>query len=152
MSTEAILPRSIKLKHWLIEFWPEYLIIAFAVLIGPYTELGVWGSARITLLLLLQNAAFTFVSRARQSKNLQLHAMMAIFSNGFFIFILTTYAAHYDNIWLKLWYIVCTTVGSVHAHSLSISKIEEAKRFKKDGLVSRDDLEKRLAEFKASLS
>lgn len=45
------------------------------------------------------------------------------------------------------WYVICTVVGSVHAHYLSLEKIEKSKRFQKDSLVSRAELDQKLAEF-----
>ncbi len=129
-----------KFNRWLW-FWPEIIMVLAALPMGVISGLGQLEMAEITLLLLCQNASFTIVSRARQSANLKFHAIAAIGSNGFYIFVLTAVVAHYDNIWLKVWYIVCTVVGSVHAHHISLSRIEQSKHFKKDSLISRSDLD-----------
>jgi hypothetical protein len=126
----------------ILNTWPELILVAISFPVSLLSNLGPRHMLIVTALLIMQNASFTIVSRARQSSNLKLHAFAAIGSNGFFIFIIATVAAHYDDLPLKLWYIVCTVVGSVHAHHISLHKIEKAKMFKKDSLVTRSDLDK----------
>lgn len=131
-----------RLKTFGMHLFPYVLLIALAYPMGTLSDLGFRQMVIVTLLLIFQNASFTIVSRARQSANLKLHALAAMGSNGFFIFIITTYAAHYDNLPLKFWYIVCTVIGSVHAHYISLHKIEQSKAFKKDSLITRAELAK----------
>ena len=121
--------------------WPEAILIALAYPVSQLSGLGSEQMLVVTLLLIFQNASFTLVSRARQSANLKLHAIFAIGSNGFFIFVIATVAANYNDLWLKLWYIVCTVVGSVHAHYISLHKIETHGTFRKDSLVTRAELD-----------
>jgi hypothetical protein len=61
---------------------------------------------------------------------------MALGSNGFFIFIITAFAVEYNNVWLKIWYTLCTTVSAVHAHYISLHKIEAMPYFRNDSLVT----------------
>ncbi|MGE5298280.1 MAG: hypothetical protein ACM3KM_03895 [Acidobacteriaceae bacterium] len=130
------------LPHWLVKnAWPELILFPIAIPISLTSGLGSKQMLVITALLVFQNASFTIVSRARQSNNLKLHAIAAIGSNGFFVFVIATVAAHYNDVPLKLWYIVCTVVGSVHAHWISLHKIEQMKQFKKDSLPTRADLD-----------
>jgi len=132
--------------------WPELLVLALSWPVGLLSGLGPKQMVVLTLLLVGQNASFTIVSRARQSANLKLHAAAAIGSNGFFIFVIATVAQHYTDVWLKIWYIVCTVVGSVHAHHLSIHKIEQSKHFRKDSLVTREEFEREIAQLRAALN
>jgi hypothetical protein len=77
------------------------------------------------LLLLVQNAAFTWVSRARNSGSVQYAAVASIFSNGVWflgqMFIVNVFvrAKEADSLALLLptmmWYTVWTTVGSTLA-------------------------------------
>ncbi len=129
-----------QLRTAAFNFWPEYLVFLVGVFYTPLAHMSLGQFMTITAMLLAQNATFTLVSRARQSNNLILHGLFAIGSNGFFIFVITTFAANYSNLYLKFWYIVCTVVGSVHAHHLSMSKIEKSKMFAKDTMVSKNDL------------
>ena len=133
--------------QWLWQIWPETVMVLLAWPMGIVTGMGIGEMIKLTILLIGQNASFTFVSRARQSANLKLHALAAIGSNGFFIFVVTTVVAHYTNVGMKFWYVVCTVVGSVHAHYLALHKVEKSRYFQKDSLVSRAELDQKLAEF-----
>lgn len=138
--------------RWIFSLWPEYILVGISAVLGPYSGMGTKELITLTILLICQNAAFTIVSRARQSKSLTLHGLAAIGSNGLYIFVLTTVVANYNNNWLKIWYIICTVIGSVHAHYISIHKVEESKRFKKDSLVSHTDLKIALEQLEAKLA
>lgn len=90
------------------------------------------------LFLVLQNASFTFVSRARNSGSYMLHALAALCSNGVFIanqFIslgLLLNALHSGNHALQLFvgafYTVFTVLGSVAMHWVGVNYIEKGKR------------------------
>jgi uncharacterized membrane protein YfcA len=121
--------------------WPEVILVVLSYPVSLLSGLNSEQMLTVTLLLIFQNASFTLVSRARQSANLKLHAIFAIGSNGFFIFVIATVAANYNDLWLKLWYIVCTVIGSVHAHHISLHKIESHKSFRKDSLITRAELD-----------
>lgn len=88
------------------------------------------------LLLIVQNAAFTWVSRARNSGSYRYHAIAAVFSNGVwfasqFILIgvvvndLTTPIA---IVGAGLLYTAATVVGSVLMHWVLINYLERGKR------------------------
>ncbi len=71
------------------------------------------------LLLVLQNASFTFVSRARNSGSLLLHAVAAIGSNGIYIFVIQKVIEFQNNNagWrLTVTYIIGTVIGSLLMH------------------------------------
>ena len=96
-------------------------------------EWVVWG-----VLLLLQNASFTWVSRARNSSSISYHAIAAIFSNGVWIvnqFVLVNKfidVKRSGNVPLLIstcaFYTVLTVVGSVSMHSFLMAHIEKGKR------------------------
>ena len=88
-----------------------------------------WG-----LLLVGQNAAFTLVSRARNSHNLVYHAWASLLSNGvWFVSNFILFGAFIDimrnsNWWLAggvgLFYVACTMLGSLGMHYLALHHIE----------------------------
>jgi len=89
-------------------------------------------------LLIIQNASFTLVSRARNSGSYSYHAVAAVFSNGVWF---ASNLILVDNI-LKiikssstqmavltgLFYTVCTVVGSISMHVCAKTYLEKGKR------------------------
>lgn len=88
------------------------------------------------ILLIVQNAAFTLVSRARNSGSLLYHAVAAVFSNGVWFasqFILISVVVKDVKSWgqgiaLGLLYIMSTVIGSVSMHYVSMHYLEKGKR------------------------
>lgn len=88
------------------------------------------------ILLIVQNAAFTLVSRARNSGSYGYHAVAALFSNGIWFasqFILIGMVAKpgmsiQEATKLGAVYIAATVVGSVAMHWLSVKFLERGKR------------------------
>lgn len=90
----------------------------------------IWG-----IVLVLQNAAFTWVSRARNSGSLGYHAIAACFSNGIFILstIIVVDKAHQAHgaqqiAELAAFYTVFTVAGSVLMHWISMRYLETGRR------------------------
>lgn len=88
-----------------------------------------------SLLLVVQNAAFTWVSRARNSGSYGYHAVAAIASNGTYFavqFVLVSMVAQGvtfgRGLLLGLVYVASTTAGSVLMHWVSIRFLERGKR------------------------
>lgn len=86
-------------------------------------------------LLVLQNAAFTWVSRARNGGSLGYHAVAAIVSNGVFFasqFLLIGFVARDESpsraMALAAVYVSATTAGSVLMHWVSVRWLERGKR------------------------
>jgi hypothetical protein len=90
------------------------------------------------VLLVLQNASFTWVSRARNSGNDWYHAAAAVFSNGLWFL---AYFITFDRVWavlktgdvlLGVWigllYITCTVFGSVFAGRFLRKYVERGSR------------------------
>jgi hypothetical protein len=87
------------------------------------------------LLLVLQNAAFTWVSRARNSGSLWYHGIAAIFSNGIWFasqLILIVSVKDLRGIGpaasVAALYVVSTATGSVLMHWFSMKYLEKGKR------------------------
>jgi len=93
----------------------------------------VWG-----LLLVVQNAAFTLVSRARNSSSLTYHAWAAVFSNGVWfvsqvILVDNIFRVLKDGDWwaavqVGVFYTVCTMVGSLLMHWFAMRRLERRER------------------------
>lgn len=87
-------------------------------------------------LLILQNAAFTWVGRARASGSYGYHAIAAVFSNGIFFatnIILIGFVANPEATGKPLWilaliYIAGTVTGSVLMHWIAMRFMEKGKR------------------------
>lgn len=90
------------------------------------------------LFLVLQNAAFTFVSRARNSGSYALHAFAAVLSNGIWIctqfislgFIIDTLknGSVVEKLTIGAFYTTFTVAGSVLMHWVGVTYIEKGKR------------------------
>lgn len=90
------------------------------------------------LLLVLQNAAFTLVSRARNSGSYSFHAAAALASNGVWFasqFILIGTIANlakdgftWQAVAVGLFYATFTIIGSVGMHWFSVNYLEKGKR------------------------
>ena len=90
------------------------------------------------LLLIVQNAAFTLVSRARNSGSLKYHALAALGSNGIWFLsqiILVDKTLHILQskdlglaVLTALVYVGSTIAGSVGMHWIALNKIEKGKR------------------------
>lgn len=88
--------------------------------------------------LILQNASFTFVSRARNSGSYGLHIIAALCSNGVWIMgqfvslglIIDTiqHGSMFDKIRVVLFYTTFTVIGSVLMHWVGKNYIEKGKR------------------------
>lgn len=87
-------------------------------------------------LLVLQNAAFTWVSRARNSGSLAYHATASVFSNGiwfvsniFLIGMVAKPGMDFAQLWpLASIYIAGTVSGSILMHYVSMRWLESGKR------------------------
>lgn len=90
------------------------------------------------IILLAQNASFTWVSRARNSASLGYHALASVFSNGvwivgqFVIFDKFMEVKQSGDRWLMagvfLYYTLFTVSGSVGMHHMLMRYVEKGKR------------------------
>ena len=94
-------------------------------------NLAVWA-----VILVLQNAAFTWVSRARNSGSIGYHALAAVFSNGIWFmsqFVMIGIVINPNMTTEKavetgLVYVVSTVIGSISMHVVSMKYLEAGKR------------------------
>lgn len=88
--------------------------------------------------LMLQNAAFTLVSRARNSGSYGFHAVASVASNGVFIasqFIslailmdVIKNGSWAETFGVGIFYTACTVAGSVGMHWVSVTYLENGRR------------------------
>ena len=88
------------------------------------------------ILLIFQNAAFTWVSRARNSGSIPYHALAAVFSNGVWFvsqlimigILIRPGMAFKEAVTLGIIYVSATVFGSVLMHWVSMKYLEKGKR------------------------
>jgi hypothetical protein len=93
----------------------------------------IWG-----VMLLLQNASFTLVSRARNSSSILYHAGAAVLSNGVYfanLFVgvdLISKSIHSGSMGFKIaivgFYTVFTVIGSVSMHHFLMKTVEKKRK------------------------
>jgi hypothetical protein len=121
------------------------------------------------IILVFQNFAFTFVSRARNSGSIMRHAVAAVFSNGIFFiqFAFMTegianaamhgYLGHLAQIAITLFYTVFTVIGSLTAHTYSLrsekgkSAVGANKKFAQFTAEEGEELRRVVAAFKTEV-
>lgn len=79
------------------------------------------------LTTVLQNASFTLVSRARNSKSIPFHAIAAVVSNGVWLLVIRQVVQHLDSFTLMAAYVAGAVVGSVAMHWVSMRYFEREK-------------------------
>lgn len=82
---------------------------------------------------ILQNASFTLVSRARNSKSIFFHAVASVLSNGIWFIVVRQVTQDEKNVNVYLLGIVYTTaavIGSITMHWFSMNVLEKLKWFK----------------------
>lgn len=73
---------------------------------------------------LLQNASFTLVSRARNSKSLWYHGIASVLSNGLWLLTMSKMVSNFNNTNMMLTYLAASTVGAVLMHWITMRFIE----------------------------
>ena len=79
-------------------------------------------------LTILQNASFTLVSRARNSKSIPYHAVAAVLSNGIWLLVIRQVVLNLDKWWLMVAYLVGSVTGSILMHHIAMKYLEKGKR------------------------
>lgn len=74
---------------------------------------------------LLQNASFTLVSRARNSKSFLFHTIASVLSNGIWLLVIRQVVTHLDSVAFQLTYLVAAVCGSVLMHFISMNYLEK---------------------------
>lgn len=86
---------------------------------------------KMLLIVILQNASFTLVSRARQSDSILFHGIAATLSNGIWLIVIRKVVTNFDKPEMMITYIIGSVIGSIGMHYVSMKHIE--KLFKKNG-------------------
>ena len=75
-------------------------------------------------LVLLQNASFTLVGRARNSNSLIFHGIASLISNGIWVIVIRQVVLNFDNTQMMIAYGVGGVSGGVLMHYISMNFIE----------------------------
>ena len=78
-------------------------------------------------LVILQNAAFTLVSRARNSSSLMYHTIASILSNGIWLLVIRKIILNLDNSILMITYLIGAVIGSIGMHYITMKYFEKNK-------------------------
>lgn len=76
-------------------------------------------------LVVLQNASFTLVSRARNSKSILYHAIASILSNGIWLLVIRQVVINLDDWTLMFDYLVASVIGSIVMHYIAMKYFEK---------------------------
>lgn len=78
-------------------------------------------------LVILQNASFTLVSRARNSNSLLYHTIASVLSNGIWLLVIRQVVMNLDNWILMLTYLIGAVIGSISMHYVAMKYFEKKK-------------------------
>lgn len=76
-------------------------------------------------LVILQNASFTLVSRARNSSSLMYHTIASVLSNGIWLLVIRQVVMNLDNWILMITYLVGAVIGSISMHYIAMKYFEK---------------------------
>lgn len=76
-------------------------------------------------LVILQNASFTLVSRARNSNSLAYHTIASILSNGIWLLVIRQLVLNLNNWQLMVTYLVGAVIGSISMHYIAMKYFEK---------------------------
>jgi hypothetical protein len=79
-------------------------------------------------LVVLQNASFTLVSRARNSNSLFYHAVASILSNGIWLLVIRQVVLNLNSPSLMVAYLVGAVAGSIGMHYVAVRFLEKKRK------------------------
>lgn len=79
-------------------------------------------------LVVLQNASFTLVSRARNSRSLLYNGLASVVSNGVWLFVMREVVQSFEKKEMMVAYLLGSVVGSVLMHYISMKFFEKRKK------------------------
>lgn len=82
---------------------------------------------KMFFLVILQNASFTLVSRARNSSSMMYHGIASVLSNGIWLLVFRNLVQNFDDTKLMLVYLVGSVTGSLAMHYISMKYFEKKK-------------------------
>jgi hypothetical protein len=80
---------------------------------------------KMLLLVILQNASFTLVSRARNSQSILYHGTASILSNGIWLLVIRKITQNFDKPELMITYLIGSVIGSIGMHYFVMKHIEK---------------------------
>lgn len=80
------------------------------------------------LLVICQNASFTLVSRARNSKSILYHTLAAIGSNGTWLLVFREMVTEVGSPASMITYLVASVIGSILMHYVAMRFFEKPKK------------------------
>jgi predicted permease len=81
-------------------------------------------------LVILQNASFTLVSRARNSNSIAYHTLASVLSNGIWLLVIRQVVLNLDNWILMVTYLVGAVIGSISMHYIAMKYFEKPRQKK----------------------
>jgi len=78
-------------------------------------------------LVILQNASFTLVSRARNSNSLAYHTIASVLSNGIWLLVIRQVVMNINNWQLMVTYLIGAVIGSISMHYIAMKYFEKKK-------------------------
>lgn len=78
-------------------------------------------------LVVLQNASFTLVSRARNSNSILYHGIASVLSNGIWLLVIRQVVLNFDRTDLMITYLVGSVAGSILMHYVAMKFFEKKK-------------------------
>lgn len=81
-------------------------------------------------LTILQNASFTLVSRARNSKSIKYHAIASVLSNGIWLLVIKNVVTNFDKTELMITYLIGSVLGSLIMHYFAMKYFEKNENSK----------------------
>ena len=82
---------------------------------------------KMLVLVILQNASFTLVSRARNSKSILYHTIASVLSNAIWLLVIRQVVINFNNWVLMATYLVGAVIGSVSMHYIAMKYFEKTK-------------------------
>ena len=79
-------------------------------------------------LTILQNASFTLVSRARNSKSILYHTIASVLSNGIWLLVIRNVVNNFENLTLMATYLLGSVIGSIGMHYIAMKYFEKPKK------------------------
>lgn len=80
---------------------------------------------KMIALTILQNASFTLISRARNSKSIYYHTIASVCSNGIWILVIRNVVSNLDKPILMFAYLIGSVIGSVGMHYIAMKYFEK---------------------------
>jgi hypothetical protein len=78
-------------------------------------------------LVILQNASFTLLSRARNSNSLVYHSIASVLSNGIWLLVIKEVVLNLNNSTMMITYLIGSVIGSVVMHHIAMKYFEKPK-------------------------